>query len=553
MGNNNSLLPQGITIITENDIIKGYIDNRKKQTPFKLLLVNTQASQIGKRAFQNQPNITYLNFNPLLSNIGDYAFKDCINLVTVELIYGNVGGMFVLGEGVFQGCKKLLNVTFYKSLNINEIKKYTFKDCISLKKIVLPNYIKNIDEFAFNNCSSLNDIIIPNTVTSINRGVFEDCSSLKNITLSNSLKIINTATFKKCRNLTSIIIPDSITVIGYSAFEDCTSLKNITLSNSLILMNLASFKNCSSLTSIIIPESVTQIENETFQNCSNLTNITFKGKLPFINDNSFLNIVINIYHYNWSDADIDNLKQKYTNFNIIKLFTINNSVLTEYNGIDRIITIPSNVSIIGDNMKFKNKDIIKEIILPNNLKVIGKESFRDLGNLTSITIPDSVTQIKRYAFNGCSSLKQIKISNSLKLIEYNVFTGCDLTSVIIPYSVTEIQSYAFFNNYNLTEITFTDKKPIISYSAFQTSFYNLTSDIRPVTIYHYHWTVSEINALKNDLKTSYNRFKFIDLARPANNRAEHFTNDRNNYINYILIVIVLLIIYLLYINSKLKS
>lgn len=66
---------------------------------------------------------------------------------------------------------------------------------------------------------------------------------------------------------------------------------------------------------------------------------------------------------------------------------------------------------------------VKEMILPKNLKRIGKNVF--LGcQFEHFTIPSTVTRIDAYAFRMCKQLREITIPASVKQIGYAPFRGC---------------------------------------------------------------------------------------------------------------------------------
>ena len=83
---------------------------------------------------------------------------------------------------------------------------------------------------------------------------------------------------------------------------------------------------------------------------------------------------------------------------------------------------------------------IKSLIINEGVSRIGRCSFFDCINLTSIYFPNTVTAIGNCSFAGCGGLISISIPNSVTSIESQAFTGCgNLTSVSIPNSVTYLE------------------------------------------------------------------------------------------------------------------
>lgn len=97
-----------------------------------------------------------------------------------------------------------------------------------------------------------------------------------------------------------------------------------------------------------------------------------------------------------------------------------------------------------------------DIVLPNNVTIIGVNAFLGCSSLTSVTIPNSVTSIEVSAFNSCSSLTSVTIPSSVTSISQDTFCYCtSLTSVTISDFVTIIGDYAFYECSNLVAINYT--------------------------------------------------------------------------------------------------
>lgn len=124
-------------------------------------------------------------------------------------------------------------------------------------------------------------------------------------------------------------------------------------------------------------------------------------------------------------------------------FTIENGVLTKYNGKGGNVTIPDTVTEIGE------------------------KAFYECMDLTSVVMPDTVEKIGERAFYGCWYLNSVKVSSSLREIGESAFWRCNaLTSFEFPDSIREVRKYAFKGCRNLTSASFPVGLERISEEAF---------------------------------------------------------------------------------------
>ncbi|MCL2847663.1 MAG: leucine-rich repeat domain-containing protein [Firmicutes bacterium] len=106
--------------------------------------------------------------------------------------------------------------------------------------------------------------------------------------------------------------------------------------------------------------------------------------------------------------------------------------------------------------------------LNQGLKFVGRFSFRQAENFTSINIPDSVERIGEGAFLRAEGLRTISLGTGITEIEdYTFFRATGLSSIIIPNNVTSIGAQAFYMATGLMNITFSDALIHIGESAFR--------------------------------------------------------------------------------------
>ena len=171
--------------------------------------------------------------------------------------------------------------------SVTSIGDHAFAQCSNLISVTMPEGITTIEKDAFANCYHLSPIAIPSTVTSIGSDAFNDCSSFTSLTIPSSVKSIGYRAFRDCYNLTSITIPEGVTDIGHSAFIYCTGLSSVTIPSSVVHVGGETFRGCSSLITVTIAEGATIIGEGDFAECSALASITIPSTITTIGQSAF--------------------------------------------------------------------------------------------------------------------------------------------------------------------------------------------------------------------------------------------------------------------------
>lgn len=129
-----------------------------------------------------------------------------------------------------------------------------------------------------------------------------------------------------------------------------------------------------------------------------------------------------------------------------------------------VVEVPNSVTEIEEEAFYDCRNLWY-VILPDTLTKIGDYAFR-CTNISEITIPDSVTEIGSGAFVA-SSLRKVVLPNSITELASELFTLCrSLASCEIPDSVTKIGDSAFANCYGLISVTVPDSVTEIGDKAF---------------------------------------------------------------------------------------
>ena len=374
-----------------------------------------------------------------------------------------------------------------------------FSGCQNLKKVTIPNTVKEIDSYCFENCTSLTSVNIPSGVTVIEGATFKDCSSLTSISLPSSITKIKYDAFKNCKYLKNFTIPSKIDTLPSSLLEGCTSLSSITIPSNIKTIEQSAFKGCKSLKTITVPSTVTAMygawDEGIFQDCTSLT-------------------TANIY------ANYDSIPKS-----LFKGCT----ALTTVNLSNTFVNCQSNV--------FDGCKSLKKIDLPYKLKEIGSEMFANCTNLTVVNIPDTVEEVESSAFENCSNLTEIYLPvktiyasysyptfgncNKLKKVYFNkkiqninenTFREVPNKLTIYGYSGTAAKSFAQSKGYTYIECTPASSIKISGpTSVIKTKSITLTATVSPSNTYNkkVKWTSS------NDSIASVNYYSGVVTGKKA--------------------------------------
>ena len=296
---------------------------------------------------------------------------------------------------------------------VTEIEDYAFKDCADLIEVIIPSSVRSIGFGAFNRCNKVTSMTIP--------FVGNNASALTNKHLGYMFGANNYSdNYKFVSNqLETVIITDEL-VIGEGAFNYCKSILNIVLPNTIKEVGADAFVECTGLTDMAIPESVQTIAKGAFCGCSNLLKIT----LPFIGgDNN--NAKKSYFGYIFGDEQSnngDNVPAKLEEIIITQAMNISEYAFCRCKNI-RDIKIYGNATLIGQ-YAFAGCSKLESVIIPNSIAEILDYAFNNCYKLTNIELPPELIYIGHFSFCACDALTSIIIPKSVMTICRQAFQQC---------------------------------------------------------------------------------------------------------------------------------
>lgn len=364
---------------------------------------------VGESAFENNQKVQFVVIPKSVKRLDAYVFWGCNNLEEV-----------VLGKG------------------LTAVDEYSFAGCTGLKQITIPENIQSIDAQAFAGCVNLTDIYIPATVTGIAEDAFLNCDNVTihadegSVAAQFAQKLAEQknrdplVTAAPVQTPTAVSRPDtqattepvstatpapvatpvpgnvlgSTIIVGNHALvmvhpgeekvqqgytepeagqetgeeQDITaetengkipewmyyrnqSVSAVTIPEGTTEIGRFAFSR-SSLRTVTIPEGVTTIDYAAFYHCDNLDNVLLPDTVNTVGAKAFT-------HTGWMDDFEENSMDD---------FLISGDILVAYKGNLPEVVIPDGVRVIAEEA-FRNHTELKKVHLPASVTDIGNDAF----------------------------------------------------------------------------------------------------------------------------------------------------------------------------------
>lgn len=210
------IMPSGMVVIPEQVKHDGQVYN---------------VTAIGSHAFSECKEITSVSFPKSLTEIGAYAFYQCVGIkgtLTVD------EGIVSIGSSAFYGCSGIIKVQFnaISCEAMGGTKSSTvFGDCRNLLTIAFGGQVKRIPDYAFNGMTHMQlEGELPNDLEYIGEYAFAYCINLaQTLTIPAGVTTIGPYAFAHCNSITTLTLPKDIKNIRQFAFYNCAQLNQVTI------------------------------------------------------------------------------------------------------------------------------------------------------------------------------------------------------------------------------------------------------------------------------------------------------------------------------------
>ena len=282
--------------------------------------------------------------------------------------------------------------------------------------------------------NEINELNVTYPITSINKKFMENKSRIKKINIGDSVESIEEGSFDKCIYLEKIKCN-----LNWLKYFNKNNIQIIEIKEGEKYIKKKDFIGFENIKEITLPKSLIDIEENTFDDFNNLTKINCNLKW------------YKFFHINFID-----IPQGET---ILKREIFYNSKYLKY------INTPNTINEIEEGA-FENSGI-EEITIPEGVKVIPENAFKNCKNLKTVSIPESVINIQSTSFLNCPKLKyenmiilnknwvgllkkEIKITSNINSIyEYTKYRGVDSLTVDINVKFkSEKDKQKFFKSFD---------------------------------------------------------------------------------------------------------
>ena len=273
-------------------------------------------------------------------------------------------------------------------------------------------------------------------VVAIAPRAFEGCAALRRVILPESLRQIGEMAFSGCSHLRLLTIPGGVQRVGTLAFAKCSQLERVRIEPGVVQLGPSCFSKCAALKRVEMPASVTQIGGGAFFGCSKELRLYGAEDAPAA-QYARLNGLTFVFQ-SWKDDEELVLREEEDG-------TL--TVLGARQTAPHRIEIPTEmcgrrVAAIAPKAFFAS-GTLEQLVVGGGVREIGESAFFGCRQLVSVSFERGLEQLKDSAFAGCESLTQVTLPWGTSAVGRMAFFGCTRLSFVKMPTTTRVSDFAF--------------------------------------------------------------------------------------------------------------
>lgn len=273
-------------------------------------------------------------------------------------------------------------------------------------------------------------------VVAIAPRAFEGCAALRRVILPESLRQIGEMAFSGCSHLRLLTIPGGVQRVGTLAFAKCSQLERVRIEPGVVQLGPSCFSKCAALKRVEMPASVTQIGGGAFFGCSKELRLYGAEEAPAAQYARLNGLTFDFQ--NWKDDEELVLREEEDG-------TL--TVLGARQTAPHRIEIPTEicgrrVAAIAPKAFFAS-GTLEQLVVGGGVREIGESAFFGCRQLVSVSFERGLEQLKDSAFAGCESLTQVTLPWGTSAVGRMAFFGCTRLSFVKMPTTTRVSDFAF--------------------------------------------------------------------------------------------------------------
>ena len=273
-------------------------------------------------------------------------------------------------------------------------------------------------------------------VAAIAPRAFEGCAALRRVILPESLRQIGEMAFSGCSHLRLLTIPGGVQRVGTLAFAKCSQLERVRIEPGVVQLGPSCFSKCAALKRVEMPASVTQIGGGAFFGCSRELRLYGAEDAPAAQYARLNGLTFDFQ--SWKDDEELVLREEEDG-------TL--TVLGARQTAPHRIEIPTDicgrrVAAIAPTAFFAS-GTLEQLVVGGGVREIGESAFFGCRQLVSVSFERGLEQLKDSAFAGCESLTQVTLPWGTSAVGRMAFFGCTRLSFVKMPTTTRVSDFAF--------------------------------------------------------------------------------------------------------------